>query len=287
MRILFPAAVAALLAHALPAIAVTPSEIVASAPADAWAPVPADRLMLMDIGGGRHIVILLEPAAAPEHVANIRLLVRQGWFNTTAINRVQENYVVQWGGSATLNPLPADFRARLPAEYEMPRSADFAPLPYRDSYAAEAGIWKGLPAASDGKSQWLAHCPGMVGVGRDMNPDTGNGAELYAVIGQAPRHLDRNIALVGRVVSGMEHLSALPRGDDPLGIYGDTKKFVPVRSVRMADSVPEEDRPHVAILRGEALKRWIEARANRQDDFFLKPAGAVDICNAMPPVKVN
>ena len=48
----------------------------------------------------------------------------------------------------------------------------------------------------------------MVGVGRDLSPDTGTGGELYAVIGHAPRHLDRNIALVGRIVSGIEHMSA-------------------------------------------------------------------------------
>ena len=47
----------------------------------------------------------------------------------------------------------------------------------------------------------------MVGVGRDMAADSGNGSELYAVIGQSPRHLDRNVTLVGRVVEGIELLS--------------------------------------------------------------------------------
>jgi hypothetical protein len=52
----------------------------------------------------------------------------------------------------------------------------------------------------------------MVGVGRDVPADSGNGSELYAVIGQSPRNLDRNVTLVGRVIEGIELFSVLPRG---------------------------------------------------------------------------
>ncbi len=90
------------------------------------------------------------------------------------------------------------------AEFERPVSPGFVPLPDPDTYAPQAGFDNGFPAASDGNSQWLVHCYGMIGVGRDMAPDSGTGAELYAVTGQAPRHLDRNITLAGRVVAGMD-----------------------------------------------------------------------------------
>ena len=43
--------------------------------------------------------------------------------------------------------------------------------------------------------------------------------ELYAVIGQSPRGLDRNITLVGRVVRGIELLSVIPRGHGAMGFY--------------------------------------------------------------------
>src|SRR3546814_19096842 len=80
----------------------------------------------------------------------------------------------------------------------------------------------------------------MVGVARDLSPNTGSGAELYTVIGHAPRHLDRNIALVGRVIAGMEHLSSLPRGPAPLGVYEDPAQRVPILAVRLASDLPEE-----------------------------------------------
>ncbi len=66
---------------------------------------------------------------------------------------------------------------------------------------------------------WLTHCYGMVGVGRGDALDSGNGAEIYVVIGHSPRHLDRNVTLVGRVLQGMDLLSVLPRGKAALGFY--------------------------------------------------------------------
>src|SRR6476646_7428995 len=72
----------------------------------------------------------------------------------------------------------------------------------RDSYAAFTQFHMGWPLGAQGEASnaqfWPVHCYGMVGVGRNLSPDTGSGAELYTVIGHAPRHLDRNIALVGR-----------------------------------------------------------------------------------------
>ena len=85
---------------------------------------------------------------------------------------------------------------------------------------------------------WLTHCYGSVGVGRDVDSDSGGGTELYAVIGNAPRHLDRNITLVGRVVQGMELLSVLPRGTGALGFYEKAEQRVPIKSIRVAADVP-------------------------------------------------
>ena len=62
-------------------------------------------------------------------------------------------------------------------------------------YADEVGFSDGFPVARDPRNgkMWLAHRYGMVGAGRDNAPDSGGGTELYAVIGHAPRQLDRNV----------------------------------------------------------------------------------------------
>lgn len=266
----------------------TPSQIVSDAPAAAWRAIAPDNLLLLEFAGGRRVAIELAPAFAPQHVDNIRKLVRAGWFTrNAAITRVQENYVVQWGATGEA-PLPAGIVAHPQGSYERPGlPTGFRPLPYRDAYATRVGHADGWPIASDGKSHWLPHCPAMVGVGRDMAPDTGTGAELYAVIGHGPRHLDRNIALVGRVLEGMEQISALPRGTGPLGTYTDAGQYVKLVSARLASDLPAAEQPRFEVMRSDspAFAQWVHARANRKDDFFILPAGGADLCNLMPPVR--
>lgn len=269
----------------------SPSELVAAAPAEAWQAVPADELLVLVFAGGRRVVIALAPAHAPTHVANIRRLVASGWFERhAAIVRVQENYVVQWGDPSEKAALPPGIIARPADGYERPGTPPvFRPLPFPDAYGARPGHAGGWAVATDGKAHWLPHCPEMVGVGRNMPPDTGTGAELYAVIGHGPRHLDRNIALVGRVVAGMEQLSSLPRGTGALGFYEREEQRVGIVSARLASSIPEANRPRIALMRTDhpAFAQWVDARANRRDEFFVRPAGGADICNLMPPVKAT
>ena len=136
---------------------------------------------------------------------------------------------------------------------------------------------------------WPVHCYGMVGVGRGYSPDTGSGAELYTVIGHAPRHLDRNIALVGRIVEGMEHLSSLPRGSGALGFYAaeEADKRTPILTVRVVSDLPESEHPAFEYLStdSDTFARYADARANRRDPFFIEPAGGADICNIPVPVR--
>lgn len=294
LRIALPSLSAVLLAAA-PLVAASPparplssADIVAQAPAGAWAAIPAEDLLVIDFDNGRRVVIALAPAFAPVHVANIRRLVRSGWFAGTTVNRVQDNYVTQWGDATEKKPLPEGIAASPPAEYARRlEGLGFRAMPFRDAYADKAGHAGGWPAASDGQLAWLPHCYGMVGVGRNIAPDTGTGAELYTVIGHGPRHLDRNIAVVGRVLSGMEALSALPRGTEALGFYKDGTPRPAIAAARLAADMPEAERPAFDLMRSDSASfaDWLAARANRKDEFFIRPAGALDICNALPPVR--
>lgn len=268
----------------------TPTEIVAEAPASAWRNIPAEDLLVMQLGNGSQVVIQLAPDFAPVHVANIRALARGNWWDQAAIYRVQDNYVVQWGKNESEDPLPRGVVAQPPAEYARPlKGLAIHPLGFADPYAPKAGFALGWPVAYDpkGGTANLTHCYGYVGVGRGLSPDTGTGGELYAAIGHAPRHLDRNIAVVGRVVSGIEALSSLPRGTEALGFYKERSQDVPVAWVRLASAMPLAERPSFQYLdtQSAAFAAYVRARANRNDDFFIRPAGGVDLCNAPVPVR--
>ncbi len=268
----------------------TPNDIVAAAPASAWKPIPADDLLVMDLANGGRIVIQLAPAFAPVHVANIRALARGHYWDGATVYRVQDNYVAQWGQNESDKPWPAGVAAKPPAEYTRPlKGLSITPLGSPDAYAPGAGFAAGWPVAYSPKGGWadLTHCYASVGVGRDLSPDTGTGGELYAVIGQAPRQLDRNIALVGRVVDGIEHLSSLPRGTEALGMYKDKAEDVPIASVRLASDIPEAARPAYEYMdtASASFARYLHVRANRHDDFYIRPAGGVDLCNVQVPVR--
>jgi len=290
MRPLLLVPVLALLAAAPPPKPTTPSEIVAAAPASAWKAIPSGDLLVMDLKSGGRVVIQLAPDFAPVHVANIRALAAAHWWDKAAIYRVQDNYVVQWGKNESEDPLPAAVVAKPPAEYARPlEGLTVHPLGYPDAYAPKAGYALGWPIGYDPQTATanLVHCYGYVGVGRDLAPDTGTGGELYAVIGHAPRHLDRNIAVVGRVISGIEAMTTLPRGTEALGFYKERSQDVPVASVRLASEMSEAERPSFQYLDTDspAFADYVHARANRKDDFFIRPAGGVDLCNAPVPVR--
>ena len=291
----------------------SPNQIVAEAPADEWVAIPAEDLLVMTLapdrdGEAREVVIQLMPEPFSQGwIANIRTLARAGWYDGISVNRVQDNYVVQWGDPNYDNPeaegagkpLPDGMRTVPEEGYLAARNDDLlAKTRYPDQYSGWATFSSGWPMAveqtsvhSMGYQSWPVHCYGMVGVGRGMSPDTGSGAELYAVIGHAPRHLDRNIALVGRIVSGMEHLSSLPRGSGALGFYTseETDERTPIRSIRVASDLPAAEQPRFEYLstESETFARYAEARANRRDPFFIVPAGGADICNIPVPVRMT
>jgi peptidylprolyl isomerase len=268
----------------------TPNDIVAAAPASAWKPIPSDDLLVMDLANGGRIVIQLAPAFAPVHVANIRALAHANYWEGATVYRVQDNYVAQWGHNDSEKPFPAGVIAKPPAEYTRSlQGLKPTPLGSPDPYAPAAGFADGWPIAYSPKAGWadLVHCYGTVGAGRDLSPDTGTGAELYADIGQAPRQLDRNIAIVGRVVDGIDHLSSLPRGTEALGMYKDKAQYVPIASVRLASDMPAAERPSYEYMdTGSAtFAHYLDVRANRHDDFYIRPAGGVDLCNVQVPVR--
>jgi len=281
------ALIAAPAAAAAPA-PVTPASVLAAAPDADWTAIDPHDLMVIDLAGGGRVVILLADAFAPAHVGNIRKLAAAHWYDGLAIERVQDNYVVQWGDPDGRKPLPAGIVTPAPAEYDRPAAGlTFPLLPYPDPYAKAVGVSGGFPVGEDEAKAWLTHCYGMVGVGRDYTPDTGTGAELYAVIGTPPRALDRNIAVVGRVLVGMDLLAALPRGTADLGFYSDPKQRLAIVRVRIAADLPAAEQPHLQVLNeaSASYRAWVHAKANRQDTFFVRPAGALDVCNAMPPVR--
>lgn len=288
----------ALAASASAATPTTPArtmdEILAAAPADHWRTPAADNVLVMTLDAGR-VVIELSPDHAPEHVANLRTLAREGYFDGLTINRSQDNFVVQWGDAngddpAKAKPLGAA-KAALPAEFStrIHDGLTFTRLPDVDGWAPQVGFSAGFPVGRDPQAgrQWLAHCYATVGAGRGNAPDSSNGTELYVVTGQAPRQLDLNITTVGRVIDGMHLLSAMPRSLTPGGFYAQPERRTPIRRIALASALPEMERPRLEVLdtASASFEAVVEARRNRADAWYLRKAGHIDLCNVPIPVR--
>ena len=310
-----------------------PAEIIAAAPTGDWTRIAPEDLLVMDLAPdaqarARRVVIqLIDAPFSAGWVGNIRRLAAARFWDGLSVNRVQDNYVVQWGDgeaedAAKARKLPDGLRQMPESEYVSliqhicvstpdgcgvyPQISDFPAISF-DNYADGIGFAGGFPVAVDGGlarsrrerrktkfvvapghypgTAWPVHCYGAVGVGRSMPPDTGSGAELYAEIGHAPRHLDRNVAVVGRVIEGIEQLSSLPRGTGPLGFYTTAAERVPIARVRIGGEVADLPDYQYLSTSSASFAAYADARANRRDGFFIRPAGGADICNVPVPVR--
>ena len=269
----------------------TVSDIVKASPQADWRQLDPANTLYMDLPAGR-VIIELAPAFAPNHAANIRTMAKEGYWDGLWIYRTQDNFVVQWGDPREDKPKAiGTAKAKLEQEFTVPMKNDtqFTRLPDKDGYAPQVGHSNGFPSARDPKTgqAWLAHCYGMVGVARGNESDSGNGGTLYTVIGNSPRHLDRNITVVGRIVSGMPLLSVLPRGPAPMGMFEKEEQWVPIKSVKLAADVPEAERSKFEVMRTESasFKSVAEAQRNRGGPWTKYAAGHVDLCNVPIPVR--
>ncbi len=273
----------------------TTAEILAAAQPGEWRPLDLDHTLVMTFGAGKTAIIELAPAFAPETTANILTLARQRFFDGLAVVRVQDNFVTQWGdpeGETDKARSLGAAKTTIPPEWSRPRdrALPFTRLKDRDGYAPEVGHSGGFPVARNRRDTWLAHCYAMVGAGRGDAPDSASGGELYVVIGHGPRQLDRNITLVGRVVQGMEHLASLPRGTGPLGFYEEARQRTPIATVRVAADLPDGGPAgKLEALRTDSasFEALVEARRNRRDAWYKQPAGYIDLCSVLLPVRAK
>lgn len=270
----------------------TTASVMAAATAADWRPLDPENTLYLELATGR-VVIELAPAFAPNHAANVKALVREGYFDGLTINRVQDNYVVQWGDAAegaAKRPIKTA-QPTLPGEFDRAIAPDlpFTPAPDGDVYAAEAGWTMGFPAARDPKSgrTWIPYCYGVLGTARGSATDSGGGSQLFVIIGHSPRHLDRNYTAFGRVLKGIELLSTLPRGSGALGFYEKAEQRVTINKVRVAADVPAAERTALQVLRTDTdtFRSLVAARRTRTEPGFAFPVGRIEMCNVTVPVK--
>lgn len=268
--------------------------VMAPIPAHAseWRDVDGDNLVVMDTAHGR-VLFELASQFAPRHAERFRALVRSKFYNGKSFYRVIDGFVAQGGiGEGDDKKLP-DWPA-LMAEFDrnIGIDVDFVALGSPDLFADKVGHVDGFPVGQSKKDKrmWLLHCPGALAMARDNDPDTGS-TEFYVPIGHAPRRLDRNLTVFGRVLDGMQHLQKLNRGDPKVdsGVIQDAARRDAIVKVQMAADMAEAERPRVQVMdpTSKAFSAFKEQRRNPAPEFYKKAPPNLDICAFNAPLRMG
>ena len=247
-----------------------------------WREVDPDRLVFVETSAG-DFAIELNPLFAPATVRQFERLVRAGFYDGLGFYRVIDGFVAQGGDGSDLGEFSEVPLIKAEFEIDWPQDQEWTPVQEPDLFAAETGLLDGFAVGRDkdaGKA-WLAHCPGIVAMARNDGPDTSR-TDLYIVIGQAPRYLDRNMNVFGRVIHGMDTVQRIRRGPaDENGIIQDDAAMTRIRSMKMAGDIPESERLRALVpdTVDKSFRKLLKDRRDRKEDFFHhKPPRVLDVC---------
>ncbi|WDI30259.1 peptidylprolyl isomerase [Hyphococcus flavus] len=265
------------------------AEILAEAPDKDWLTLEQDNLLYIEVASGRAIVALSD-TLAQNHVAQIKTLARQGFYDGLSFYRVIDGFVAQ-GGDPFEERSVGDAKESLAAEFEESYSAfrertkSFSVSPFDDGYADGVGFANALPVGLDQTTQtvWHLHCTGAFAFGRNNERDSAS-TEFYIAL-QPQRYLDRNLTVFGRVIDGMEHIQRLRRNVPPASKdedVGDT-----IISMRLGSDLTAGEQKHLQLLKSDSnsFAAFVEARANRPEEFFYYRPKHIDICQLPIPVR--
>jgi peptidylprolyl isomerase len=164
----------------------------ANGPAFAQSPaLDPENTLYMDLKYGQ-VVIRLLPDVAPKHVAQIKTLTRQGFYDGTPFHRVMEGFMAQ-GGDPTGTGMGGSKLPNLPPEFSQ-----------------------------------LHFVRGVCGMARAQDPASAN-SQFYIMFAPAP-FLDGQYTIWGRVARGMEYVDQIKRGTGPNGkVLGEPARIIRMR----------------------------------------------------------
>ena len=269
-----------------------------------WNSLDPDNTVYLDLQEGT-VVIQLNPVFAPKTVKHFKELLEDQFYRGMSFYRVIDGFVAQAGdesdidGTPIAKPLKAEFEIDWPLKpTDKEKKKHWTPMSWTpvqkdDMFAPYTGFIDGFPAARDDKKAgkaWLTHCPGTIAMARNEDPDSG-GTDFYIVIGQAPRYLDRNLTVFGRVVWGMDVVQRIKRGPAlENGIIEKDLERSWIKNMRLVSSIESDQRMdiYVADTNSDGFKKMLKDRRNRKEKFFHhKPPKTLDICQVPIPARLE
>jgi peptidylprolyl isomerase len=133
--------------------------------------------LVLNLDSGGDVVIRLRPDLAPQHVARIKELAEEGFYDDVVFHRVIDGFMAQ-GGDPTGSGMGGSDKPDLPAEFSHE-----------------------------------PHVRGTASMARSQNPNSAN-SQFFLCLDDCG-FLDGQYTIWGEIVEGMEHVDALPKGEPP------------------------------------------------------------------------
>ncbi|NQZ06240.1 MAG: peptidylprolyl isomerase [Algicola sp.] len=259
-----------------------------------WRTLSPQNTLYMDTKSGR-IIFELAQQFSPGNVAHIKQLIRSGFYDGLTFYRVIDGFVVQGGDpSESDEHKSALAKKTMKAEFErtIDKTASFTLVQTPDLLAQQTGFIDGFAVGRSltENKEWLITCPGVVNLARSNSPDSGT-TDFAIMIGQAPRHLDRNMSIFGRIIHGQEHLNLIKRGAKKNGgMIDDPAQRSKIIKMTIAADLPKAQQLNIEIenTHTKAFKQKFADRRKRAHGFYKhKGNGALDICYLKTDVRIN
>ena len=248
-----------------------------------WRTPATEDLVYLELETGT-VIIELAPFMAPKHVAQFKALVAEGFYDGLDFYRVIDGFVAQAGDLSEQKP--SKNKGLLKAEFSrpIPLSSSFMLVQSPGFIAPQTGYLHGFAAGQDlqTKQQWLLHCPGAVAFARGVDADSAS-TEFYIVVGQATRHLDRNMSTIGRVIYGMPAVQAMQRANmnNASGVIEDETKRSKILWAKLAKDISPQASLHIQVQQQnseQVAQRLASAKTLDNEFFHFKGNGNLDVC---------
>lgn len=243
--------------------------VLAFAPAPAataaveWKPLDPESVLVIETGKGR-ILIEMRADLAPGHVARVKELAREGYYDGALFYRVIDNYMAQ-GGDRSATGSFTSTKPDLAAEFTAPAAVGSA------EWLGASPLKRGVDGVA-----YARFCTGTASFAHYEQPDTAN-SQVF-LMRTANDWLERKFTVWGRVVVGQEVVKALNVGEPP------AQPDVMTR-VRVAADIPDGERPKVEVAdtAGAAFKREVERVRKARD----KTGQPFSLCDVEVPARVR
>ena len=241
-----------------------------------------ENMLYVYVPDGR-IDIALSKDFAQVHVERLKSLAREGYYEGIPFLRVISGYISQatdpfeFGVEGSEKRPFSSVSQTIQGQFDRELTSDieFVSIREPDEFREQEGYVNGFPVMrnlDDGRV-WITGCPGVVGMPRDVDPNSGTTG--FWVAHQSMRQHDRNHTTFGRVVAGLQHALLMQPA-----LADDSSTWTVIDSVRVAADLPKKQQTRYRIrnANSESFSAHLDSLRSPATEWYQVLPRRLDVC---------